>query len=174
MENAVPIVTQAPGAQPLQIQPGLLAQVMSSEDPKQRRLFCVLFSSWKLERVAFSEGLLCCSLEKWAAIKSQQLYLKCLNLTQFIVLLLHQSCKWLWKDCLFFFIEISGDLRGGCVRPLLRGIGRNLPGSFWTCNLNSNFCSCAGELHAAEKHFLCFNFAAFYESYLCSWVMEEM
>ncbi|KFW73442.1 Homeodomain-interacting protein kinase 2 [Pygoscelis adeliae] len=32
MENAVPIVTQAPGAQPLQIQPGLLAQVRSSED----------------------------------------------------------------------------------------------------------------------------------------------
>lgn len=28
MENAVPIVTQAPGAQPLQIQPGLLAQVI--------------------------------------------------------------------------------------------------------------------------------------------------
>lgn len=27
MENAVPIVTQAPGAQPLQIQPGLLTQV---------------------------------------------------------------------------------------------------------------------------------------------------
>lgn len=69
MENAVPIVTQAPGAQPLQIQPGLLAQVMSSEDTKQSRLFFVLFSSWKLERVAFPEGLLCCSLEKWAAIK---------------------------------------------------------------------------------------------------------
>lgn len=32
MENAVPIVTQAPGAQPLQIQPGLLAQVRSPED----------------------------------------------------------------------------------------------------------------------------------------------
>lgn len=32
MENAVPIVTQAPGAQPLQIQPGLLAQVISSEE----------------------------------------------------------------------------------------------------------------------------------------------
>lgn len=32
MENAVPIVTQAPGAQPLQIQPGLLAQVI---------LFCI-------------------------------------------------------------------------------------------------------------------------------------
>lgn len=76
MENAVPIVTQAPGAQPLQIQPGLLAQVMSSEDTKQSRLFFVLFSSWKLERVAFSEGLLCCSLEKWAAIRSRQLYLK--------------------------------------------------------------------------------------------------
>lgn len=30
MENAVPIVTQAPGAQPLQIQPGLLAQVILS------------------------------------------------------------------------------------------------------------------------------------------------
>lgn len=32
MENAVPIVTQAPGAQPLQIQPGLLAQVRTCED----------------------------------------------------------------------------------------------------------------------------------------------
>ncbi|XP_008583387.1 PREDICTED: homeodomain-interacting protein kinase 2 isoform X3 [Galeopterus variegatus] len=30
MENAVPIVTQAPGAQPLQIQPGLLAQAWPS------------------------------------------------------------------------------------------------------------------------------------------------
>jgi hypothetical protein len=31
MENAVPIVTQAPGAQPLQIQTGLLTQVGSSD-----------------------------------------------------------------------------------------------------------------------------------------------
>lgn len=29
MENAVPIVTQAPGGQPLQIQPGLLTQVQT-------------------------------------------------------------------------------------------------------------------------------------------------
>lgn len=43
MENAVPIVTQAPGAQPLQIQPGLLAQVMSSKDTMQNGyLLCYL------------------------------------------------------------------------------------------------------------------------------------
>uniref|UniRef100_A0A8C6L0P9 non-specific serine/threonine protein kinase n=1 Tax=Nothobranchius furzeri TaxID=105023 RepID=A0A8C6L0P9_NOTFU len=33
MENAVPIVTQAPGAQPLQIQPGLLTQVGTNSGP---------------------------------------------------------------------------------------------------------------------------------------------
>lgn len=45
MENAVPIVTQAPGAQPLQIQPGLLAQVRSSEDTELGRYFlcCLAF-----------------------------------------------------------------------------------------------------------------------------------
>lgn len=36
MENAVPIVTQAPGAQPLQIQPGLLTQVGSSDAARRR------------------------------------------------------------------------------------------------------------------------------------------
>lgn len=34
MENAVPIVTQAAGAQPLQIQPGLLAQVNNNFGPR--------------------------------------------------------------------------------------------------------------------------------------------
>lgn len=53
MENAVPIVTQAPGAQPLQIQPGLLAQVRDSKGTELSMCFMgshfhVLFSSWGL------------------------------------------------------------------------------------------------------------------------------
>ncbi|XP_010769703.1 homeodomain-interacting protein kinase 2-like [Notothenia coriiceps] len=39
MENAVPIVTQAPGAQPLQIQPGLLTQVGKVSQWRTNRVF---------------------------------------------------------------------------------------------------------------------------------------
>uniref|UniRef100_A0A8B9KRP9 non-specific serine/threonine protein kinase n=1 Tax=Astyanax mexicanus TaxID=7994 RepID=A0A8B9KRP9_ASTMX len=49
MENAVPIVTQAPGAQPLQIQPGLLTQVQTlctgcptTYETNTNLLFCAL------------------------------------------------------------------------------------------------------------------------------------
>ena len=45
MENAVPIVTQAPGAQPLQIQPGLLTQVGRDSSVTEGELIVIWIST---------------------------------------------------------------------------------------------------------------------------------
>lgn len=85
MENAVPIVTQAPGAQPLQIQPGLLTQVRNSKGTELSRylLYCLALGGCgeKLSLRAFCGAVQRCE----QLYMGLQFSLKCRNLPHLIV-----------------------------------------------------------------------------------------
>lgn len=134
MENAVPIVTQAPGAQPLQIQPGLLAQVRNSKGTELSMclLCCLALGGW-----AFSEDLLWWSSETWATVYGSAAFSEMSKSppAHCSAQRLCQSCKSHWKNPFLsaFLLKLVGKAQGKqCLASAEK------PTSSWTQNLGGN------------------------------------